>query len=61
MLLKTLKRICLRETQAIAAACGAWTVFVQADYADPPAIALYAKLGQREEVLHFDLPPKPKG
>lgn len=51
----------LRETQAIAAACGAWTVFVQADYADPPAIALYAKLGQREEVLHFDLPPKPKG
>lgn len=30
-------------------------IFVQADYDDPPAIALYEKLGTREEVLHFDI------
>ena len=42
----------LRE---IAARCGAWVIYVQADYADPPAIALYEKLGVREEVLHFDI------
>jgi len=47
----------IRQTQAIAAEIGAWTVYVQADYADPPAVALYEKLGTREEVLHFDLPP----
>lgn len=31
-------------------------IYVQADYVDPPAIALYEKLGVREEVLHFDIP-----
>ena len=30
-------------------------VYVQADYGDEPAIALYDKLGTREEVLHFDI------
>lgn len=34
---------------------GVWVVFVQADWGDDPAIALYEKLGVREEVLHFDL------
>lgn len=34
---------------------GAHVVFVQADYGDEPAIALYAGLGEREEVLHFDI------
>lgn len=34
---------------------GAWVIFVQADYGDDPAIALYEKLGVREEVLHFDI------
>jgi aminoglycoside 3-N-acetyltransferase I len=43
--------------QAIAAERGAWVIFVQADYGDDPAIALYDKLGAREEVLHFDIPP----
>jgi aminoglycoside 3-N-acetyltransferase I len=43
----------LRE---IAAARGAWVVYVQADYGDDPAIALYEKLGVREAVLHFDIP-----
>lgn len=43
--------------QQIAAERGAWVIFVQADYGDDPAIALYESLGKREEVLHFDIPP----
>lgn len=39
----------------IGARRGAWVMFVQADYVDPPAVALYEKLGRREEVLHFDI------
>jgi len=31
-------------------------IFVQADLGDAPAIALYTKLGAREDVLHFDIP-----
>jgi aminoglycoside 3-N-acetyltransferase I len=42
----------LRE---IAARRGVWVIYVQADYEDDPAIALYEKLGMREEVLHFDI------
>ena len=45
------------EVQRIAAAIGAYVIFVQADHGDDPAIALYDKLGTREEVLHFDIPP----
>ncbi len=44
------------QLRAIAQQRGAWVVYVQADYGDDPAIALYDKLGVREEVLHFDLP-----
>ena len=35
----------------------AYLIFVQADTGieDEPAIALYTKLGRREEVLHFDI------
>lgn len=40
----------------LAAARGAHVIFVQADPPDAPAVALYAKLGLREEVLHFDIP-----
>lgn len=47
----------IAEVQTIAAEIGAWVIFVQADYGDAPAIALYDKLGKREEVLHFDIPP----
>lgn len=36
----------------------AYVIYVQADYVDKPAIALYEKLGSREEVLHFDIPVK---
>ena len=42
------------ELKKIAATRGAHAVFVQADLADTPAIALYTKLGTREDVLHFD-------
>lgn len=46
----------IRRLQDLAAGRGAWVIFVQADYGDDPAIALYEKLGVREEVLHFDIP-----
>ena len=46
----------IQHLRDIAAERGAWVVYVQADYVDPPAIALYEKLGVREEVLHFDIP-----
>lgn len=47
----------IREVQVIAKERGAYVIFVQSDQTDPPAIALYTKLGRREDVLHFDLPP----
>lgn len=43
------------ELKMIAAARGAYVIFVQADIGDTPAIELYAKLGVREDVLHFDI------
>lgn len=42
----------------IAAELGAWVIFVQADYGDEPTIALYEKLGRREDVMHFDIAPR---
>ena len=36
---------------------GVFVIFVQADYGDDPAIALYTKLGTREDVMHFDIDP----
>ena len=39
----------------VAGALGAYVIFVQADYGDEPAIALYTKLGVREDVMHFDI------
>lgn len=46
----------IRKLQQVAAAKGAYVIFVQADHGDDPAIALYEKLGVREAVLHFDIP-----
>ncbi|HSV59771.1 MAG TPA: AAC(3)-I family aminoglycoside N-acetyltransferase [Variovorax sp.] len=43
------------ELGRMAAVRGAYVVFVQADLGDDPAIALYTKLGVREDVLHFDI------
>ncbi len=45
----------IEQLKVIAAAGQGWVIFVQADYVDPPAIALYSKLGTREDVLHFDI------
>jgi aminoglycoside 3-N-acetyltransferase I len=45
----------IEELKRIAAARGAYVIFVQADYGDDPAIALYTKLGIREDVMHFDI------
>lgn len=44
------------ELKELAAARGSYVVFVQADIDDAPAIALYTKLGTREDVVHFDIP-----
>ncbi|MGI9424359.1 MAG: AAC(3)-I family aminoglycoside N-acetyltransferase [Hyphomicrobiaceae bacterium] len=41
--------------RTIAKARGAYVIYVQADLIDEPAIALYTKLGVREDVLHFDI------
>jgi len=50
------------ELQRIAAERGAWVIYVQADHGDDPAIALYTKLGVREDVMHFDIEvPREKG
>lgn len=46
----------ITELKAIAKRRGGWVVFVQADHGDGPAVALYTKLGSREDVMHFDLP-----
>lgn len=45
----------INALQIIAAERGAYVIFVQADYGDDPAVALYTKLGQREDVMHFDI------
>ena len=45
----------IHKLKEIAAACGAYVIFVQADLGDEPAIELYTKLGIREDVLHFDI------
>lgn len=46
----------IEELKRVARERGAWVVFVQADYGDDPAVALYTKLGLREDVMHFDIP-----
>jgi aminoglycoside 3-N-acetyltransferase I len=45
----------IQELQRLGAERGAYVIFVQADLVDAPAIALYSKLGIREDVLHFDI------
>jgi aminoglycoside 3-N-acetyltransferase I len=51
----------IAELEHVAATRGAYVIFVQADRGieDEPAIALYTKLGTREEVLHFDIAVRP--
>ena len=45
----------IEALRKVAAARGAYVIFVQADRGDDAAIALYTKLGRREDVLHFDI------
>ena len=48
----------IEELKKVAVARGIYTIFVQADRGDEAAIALYTKLGLREDVLHFDIAPQ---
>jgi aminoglycoside 3-N-acetyltransferase I len=48
----------ITELKLVAAERGAWVIFVQADPPDDPAVALYTKLGTREDVFHFDIAVK---
>lgn len=50
----------IEKLKELATQRGAYVIFVQADTGieDEPAIALYTKLGKREEVLHFDIAPE---
>ena len=50
----------IEQLGEIASGRGAWVIYVQADYGDEPAIALYTKLGRREDVMHFDIDPAEK-
>ena len=45
----------IKRLGELAASRNAWVIYVQADHGDAPAIALYQKLGPREEVMHFDI------
>jgi aminoglycoside 3-N-acetyltransferase I len=47
----------IEALKPIARQKGAWMIYVQADPPDAPAVALYDKLGVREEVFHFDISP----
>jgi aminoglycoside 3-N-acetyltransferase I len=49
----------IEHLKPIAAARGAWVIYVQADPVDAPAVALYTKLGTREDVLPFDIAIRP--
>ena len=49
----------IAELARVGAARGAYVMFVQADHGDDAAIALYTKLGIREDVMHFDIATSP--
>lgn len=53
----------IEKLKEIAAMRGAYVIFVQADTGieDVPAVALYTKLGRREDVLHFDIAVEGEG
>jgi aminoglycoside 3-N-acetyltransferase I len=47
----------IRHLEGVALQRGAYVIFVQADHGDDAAVALYSKLGVREDVMHFDISP----
>lgn len=51
----------IETLKATAARRGIHVIFVQADHGDDPAVALYTKLGVREDVMHFDIAPSSPG
>ena len=51
----------IESLKGIVAQRGAYVIFVQADLGDDAAIALYSKMGAREDVLHFDIPVRVPG
>jgi aminoglycoside 3-N-acetyltransferase I len=48
----------IERLKRLAVTRGIYVIFVQADHGDDPAIALYTKLGLREDVYHFDILPR---
>lgn len=52
-MIECLKRLCVERD--------VYVIFVQADHGDDPAVALYTKLGAREDVMHFDIAPSGAG
>jgi aminoglycoside 3-N-acetyltransferase I len=51
----------IEELKSVCAKRGIYVIFVQADYGDDPAVALYTKMGEREDVMHFDIHPSVRG
>jgi len=49
----------IAELRKLAVDRGVYVIYVQADYGDDAAIALYTKHGTREDVMHFDIIPAP--
>ncbi|WP_156818607.1 AAC(3)-I family aminoglycoside N-acetyltransferase [Cyanobium gracile] len=49
-LISTIKRIAKQR--------GIYVIFAQADDGDDSAVALYTKLGTREDVMHYDILPE---
>ena len=47
----------IEQVRLIARERNAWVIYLQADKGDTAPITLYSKLGSREDVLHFDIPP----
>lgn len=48
----------IEKLKSACAQRGVQVIFVQADYGDDAAVALYTKLGVREDVMHFDIEPE---
>ena len=53
---KGIARGLINELKKVAKEKKAYVIYVQADYGDDPAIALYESMGVKEEVMHFDIP-----
>lgn len=54
---KSIATAMIQKLRQHVASLGVYVIYVQADLIDAPAIALYTKLGRREDVLHFDIDP----